>query len=78
MCDHLAARAASGAAAAEGGEDMQQAALRVALDSFALSALQHDFGARHYGRCEVLEVGGTSSTMLSGSGPSSVIRADDD
>lgn len=57
VCDHLAAQAANGAAAAD-GVDMQQAALRVTLDSFALSALQHDFGARHYGRCEVLEVGG--------------------
>ncbi len=57
VCDHLAARAASGATAAEGGEDMQQATLRVALDAFALSALQHDFGARHYRRCDVLEVG---------------------
>ena len=56
VCDHLTARAASGASASEGGEDMQQAALRVALDSFSLSALQLDFGARHYGRCEVLEV----------------------
>ena len=66
VCDHLAARAAGGEAAAEdeGGQDMQEAALRVALDSFALSALQHDFGARRYGPCEVLQVGAEAGAAL--------------
>lgn len=44
------------------GGGMQEASLRVALDSFALPALQHDFGARHCGECEVLQVGGGAPT----------------
>ncbi|KAL4422507.1 hypothetical protein ABPG75_008704 [Micractinium tetrahymenae] len=52
--DHLEAQAAS--PAGRDGVDLQDAALRVALDAFALTALQHDFGARRCGECEVLQV----------------------
>ncbi len=51
VCDQLAARAGQ-----PEGVDMSDAALRVALDAFGLTAFGCDFQARSYGACEPLEV----------------------
>jgi hypothetical protein len=54
VCDHLATLEGQ-----PGGleVDMDNAALRVALDVIGLTAFGRDFQARSYGQCEVLKVG---------------------
>lgn len=56
VCDALTEQVALGKAS--NGVDMAQAALRVALDVFGSTGFDHDFRARDYGDCLMLEVCG--------------------